>query len=65
MFRDPVPAGDVLLISNVLPAWDVPECRQLVGRAFRRKRGGPWTGSAAVERTEEERSHRRDAAPPT
>jgi hypothetical protein len=37
----------------------------LIGRAFRRKRGGPWTGSAALERTEEERSHRRDAAPPT
>lgn len=33
MFRDLVPAGvDVVLLSNVLHDWDVPECRALVGR---------------------------------
>lgn len=33
MFRDPVPEGaDVVLLSNVLHDWDVPECRALVGR---------------------------------
>jgi predicted O-methyltransferase YrrM len=33
MFRDPVPAGaDVVLLSNVLHDWDVPECRALVRR---------------------------------
>jgi hypothetical protein len=33
MFRDPVPPGcDVLLLSNVLHDWDVPECRALLGR---------------------------------
>jgi SAM-dependent methyltransferase len=33
MFADPVPAGcDVVLLSNVLHDWDVPECRALVGR---------------------------------
>jgi SAM-dependent methyltransferase len=33
MFRDPVPAGcDVVLLSNVLHDWDVPECRALVGQ---------------------------------
>jgi hypothetical protein len=33
MFTDPVPAGsDVVLLSNVLHDWDVPECRALVGR---------------------------------
>ncbi len=33
MFRDLVPgAPDVVLLSNVLHDWDVPECRALVGR---------------------------------
>jgi ubiquinone/menaquinone biosynthesis C-methylase UbiE len=33
MFRDPLPAGcDVILLSNVLHDWDVPECRMLVRR---------------------------------
>lgn len=33
MFRDPVPAGaDVVLISNILHDWDVPECRALLAR---------------------------------
>lgn len=33
MFADPVPAGiDVVLLSNILHDWDVPECRALVGR---------------------------------
>jgi SAM-dependent methyltransferase len=33
MFRDPVPEGcDVVLFSNVLHDWDVPECRTLVRR---------------------------------
>jgi hypothetical protein len=31
MFRDPVPAGcDVMLLSNILHDWDVPECRSLL-----------------------------------
>ena len=33
MFADPVPAGaDVILLSNILHDWDVPECRSLVNR---------------------------------
>jgi len=33
MFCDPFPAGvDVILLSNVLHDWDVPECRALVKR---------------------------------
>lgn len=33
MFADPVPAGaDVVLLSNVLHDWDVPECRVLLKR---------------------------------
>jgi SAM-dependent methyltransferase len=32
MFRDPVPAADVILLSNVLHDWDVPECRALIAR---------------------------------
>jgi hypothetical protein len=33
MFADPAPAGcDVVLLSNILHDWDVPECRALVGR---------------------------------
>jgi hypothetical protein len=34
MFGDPVPGSpDVILLSNVLHDWDIPECRALVGRA--------------------------------
>lgn len=42
MFVDPVPAGaDVLLLSNVLHDWDVPDCRRLVSRcAAALPRGG-------------------------
>jgi predicted O-methyltransferase YrrM len=33
MFADPLPVGcDAILLSNVLHDWDVPQCRQLVGR---------------------------------
>jgi predicted O-methyltransferase YrrM len=33
MFADPVPAGgDVILLSNILHDWDVPECRVLLNR---------------------------------
>ena len=33
MFADPVPSGaDVVLLSNILHDWDVPECRALVGK---------------------------------
>src|SRR4029079_10078625 len=33
MFAVPVPAGaDVVLLSNILHDWDVPECRALVKR---------------------------------
>ncbi len=33
MFADPLPAdADVVLLSNILHDWDVPECRQLVQR---------------------------------
>ena len=33
MFADPVPAGcDVMLLSNVLHDWDVPQCRHLLDR---------------------------------
>lgn len=33
MFDDPVPGdADVMLLSNVLHDWDVPECRRLVAR---------------------------------
>lgn len=34
MFSDPLPAGcDVMLLSNVLHDWDVPECRRVVAKA--------------------------------
>ena len=34
MFRDPFPTGmDVILLSNVLHDWDVPECWSLVSRS--------------------------------
>ena len=42
MFADPLPIGcDVILLSNILHDWDVPECRKLVGRcAAALPRGG-------------------------
>jgi hypothetical protein len=32
MFADPVPPGDIILLSNILHDWDILECRTLVGR---------------------------------
>jgi SAM-dependent methyltransferase len=33
MFADPVPAGcDVILLSNILHDWDIPDCQKLVAR---------------------------------
>lgn len=32
MFADPVPRADVMLLSNVLHDWDVPQCQQLIDR---------------------------------
>lgn len=32
MFADPVPAADVVLLSNILHDWDEPECRTLIER---------------------------------
>ena len=32
MFADPVPPADVVLFSNVLHDWDVPQCQELIGR---------------------------------
>lgn len=32
MFADVLPAADVILLSNVLHDWDVPECRKLVSK---------------------------------
>lgn len=41
MFVDPLPADcDVVLLSNVLHDWDVPECRQLVQRCADALPGG-------------------------
>jgi predicted O-methyltransferase YrrM len=36
MFADPVPEADVILLSNVLHDWDVPECKTLVNRCAER-----------------------------
>lgn len=33
MFRDSLPTADVVLLSNILHDWDVPECRTLIKRA--------------------------------
>lgn len=30
MFRDPLPAADCVLLSNILHDWDIPECQDLV-----------------------------------
>ena len=35
MFRDPAPDADVVLLSNILHDWDVPECRTLLARCTR------------------------------
>jgi predicted O-methyltransferase YrrM len=40
MFRDPLPAGDVFLLSNILHDWDVPECRTLIQRCAASVRPG-------------------------
>lgn len=32
MFRDPLPKANMVLLSNVLHDWDVPECRTLIER---------------------------------
>jgi predicted O-methyltransferase YrrM len=41
MFADPVPAGcNVMLLSNILHDWDVPECRSLVNRCADALPGG-------------------------
>jgi hypothetical protein len=32
MFTDPIPSGDVYLLSNILHDWDVPECECLLAR---------------------------------
>jgi predicted O-methyltransferase YrrM len=32
MFADDLPTGEVMLLSNILHDWDVPECRRLVQR---------------------------------
>lgn len=32
MFADPVPSADAMLLSNILHDWDVPQCRELIGR---------------------------------
>ncbi len=36
MFADAVPEADVILLSNVLHDWDVPECKTLLGRCAER-----------------------------
>lgn len=41
MFADPMPEADVILLSNVLHDWDVPECQMLLERcAERLPKGG-------------------------
>lgn len=34
MFADPFPTGDVILLSNILHDWDVPQCQQLLQRCY-------------------------------
>ena len=31
MFREPLPAADAVLLSNILHDWDIAECRQMIG----------------------------------
>ena len=41
MFRDPLPAGaDVVLLSNILHDWDVPECQTLIARCAKSLKPG-------------------------
>jgi predicted O-methyltransferase YrrM len=41
MFADPLPSGvDLVLLSNILHDWDVPECRKLLGRSHAILRSG-------------------------
>ncbi len=40
MFRDPLPNADVVLLSNILHDWDVPECRTLIQRCAASLRPG-------------------------
>ncbi len=40
MFADAVPEADLILLSNVLHDWDVPECRFLLGRFAQTLRPG-------------------------
>jgi SAM-dependent methyltransferase len=40
LFRDPLPAADTVLLSNVLHDWDVPECRKIIARAAAALRPG-------------------------
>lgn len=40
MFSDPLPAADVILLSNILHDWDVPECQALVNRCAAALRPG-------------------------
>ena len=40
MFADELPEADVILLSNILHDWDVPECRQLVQRCAAALRPG-------------------------
>lgn len=32
MFKDPLPAADTILLSNILHDWDEPQCQQLIQR---------------------------------
>ena len=40
MFADAVPEADVILLSNVLHDWDVPECKTLLSRCAERLPSG-------------------------
>ena len=41
MFRDPLPSdADVVLLSNILHDWDVPECRTLIAKCAASLRPG-------------------------
>lgn len=42
MFEDPLPSSDLVLLSNVLHDWDVPECRRLIARSAEALRPGGW-----------------------
>lgn len=36
MFATPLPPADTVLLSNILHDWDIPECRNLIGRCSAR-----------------------------